>query len=93
VPSLLGKDLPPCGPEVQIAYENVNNMIRERWLSQLGKEPLNKSCIYVRRQLFTQQLVSPPFNRPDQRHRVPWRREIVFLYELRWIAYFVRESE
>lgn len=98
MPSLFGKDLPPCGPEIQLAYENVNKRLRKQWLADLGATSALDVCLAVRCELEHDEKNRPPFSRPSAttrvlgRYRTPWRRESVFLYELRWIDYFVREA-
>ncbi|KAF2638938.1 hypothetical protein P280DRAFT_66789 [Massarina eburnea CBS 473.64] len=86
MPSLLGKDLPPCGLEPQVAYGNVNLEIRKCWLYFRGEKSLNDVCRYVEYAIHRQ-------NTLPRDERTPWRRAGVMRYELRWIDYFVRESQ
>ncbi|CAI6333483.1 unnamed protein product [Periconia digitata] len=91
VPPLLNKDLPPCAPALQVAYENVNNKLRALWLQYEGKKSLEELCRMVH-----QNFVSEKSAHDASKHTVPlvpWRRYLVFQYEIRWAKYFVRESQ
>ncbi|KAF2680195.1 hypothetical protein K458DRAFT_393162 [Lentithecium fluviatile CBS 122367] len=97
MPSLLGKDLPPCGLPIQVAYENVNSRLRERWLYFRGQKSVVDVCQVIKDNLVNQSTHFPPFTRPSglpakNVKRTPWRREDVFLYEVCWIHYFLREA-
>lgn len=94
MPALFGTDLPPCGPDVQVAYSNVNALLRQRWIYYKGAQSASNICHLVKAHLHNQNEIWPPFfSRSETKHRQPWRRENVFQYELRWIDYFVRESQ
>lgn len=95
VPALFGKDLPPCGAEIQVAYDNVNTRLRQRWLSHRGQLSASDICQTVKEELSNQNLMWPAFcfKAGQFKKRKPWRRENVFHYEVRWIDYFVREAQ
>jgi hypothetical protein len=94
VPSILGKDLPPCGLHPQVAYENLNRKIRHRWLYFRGENPVTDICRSIGEDLGNQEILWPPFTlKGKKKPRTPWRHELVFQYELRWIKYFIRESQ
>jgi len=94
VPALFGTDLPPCGLEIQVAYENVNARLRERWLDHRGRLGAVDICQAVKDELSNQNFLFPAFSiKGTAKKRKPWRRENVFKYELRWIDYFVREAQ
>ncbi|KAJ4302671.1 hypothetical protein N0V90_001560 [Kalmusia sp. IMI 367209] len=89
------KDLPPCYAIIQVAYENVVNELRKRWLYRHGEESIADTCRFVHSNLSNQNLMWPLLTRARERNKrnIPWRRRRVFEYELRWIEYFVREAE
>ena len=98
MPSLLGKDLPPCGLNPQVAYENVNARLRKRWIYFRGKKTASDVCQVVKDDLDNQNFLFPAFSVPSaigrsKQQRTPWRREAVFSYEVRWIDYFLREAQ
>jgi hypothetical protein len=94
VPSLFGVDLPPCNAEIQIAYENVVNLLRFRWLDQHGQTDAVDLCHAVKTELTNQNFMYPAFSiKGKYKKRKPWRRENVFKYELRWIDYFIKEAQ
>lgn len=97
VPTLFDTTLPPAGPIVQIAYSNVNKRLREMWLRYRGLWSVSDVCHAVRANLENEAARCPPFKHGEVLHgmwvRVPWRREVVFFYELRWVEYFVHEAE
>ncbi|KAF1946976.1 hypothetical protein EJ02DRAFT_461938 [Clathrospora elynae] len=97
MPTLLSTDLPPCGLIPQLAYENVNNRLRKLWLQRATKEPVDVPlvglCNRVREDLEAEAEASPIDSELGIKARKPWRRENVFVYELCWSRYFVRESE
>jgi len=94
VPSLFGVDLPPCGPETQVAYENVVNKLRSRWLAQRGKASTVDLCLAFKDELANQNTLWPAFYlKGPNKKRKPWRREQVFMWELRWIDYFLQEAQ
>lgn len=91
MPALFGHDLPPCGVEIQVAYENVKNELRRVWLAHRGQLNILDVCRVVKDDLKYQAKVFTPFS-PAGKRRKPWRRENVFKYELRWMDYFLREA-
>jgi hypothetical protein len=97
VPPLFSKDLPPCGMNPQVAYENVVALLRKRWLYFHGEKSLTDVCRVVKDGLDNQGFLFPvrgpssTTTRPQQ--RMPWRREAVFYFETRWIEYFLREAQ
>ncbi|PSN71598.1 hypothetical protein BS50DRAFT_570925 [Corynespora cassiicola Philippines] len=94
VPSLFAKDLPPCGPEIQVAYENVNGRLRELWLFHRGRLTAVEVTQAVKEELNNQNFMYPAHTlKGEVKLRKPWRRESVFQYEMRWIEYFVRDAQ
>ncbi|KAF2005393.1 hypothetical protein P154DRAFT_559930 [Amniculicola lignicola CBS 123094] len=94
MPSLFGKELPPCGAGVQVAYENVSQRLRTLWLNHRGRLAPADICKAVSADLNRQQKQRPFGSlRGVPKRRVPWRRENVFKFELSWIAYFLREAQ
>lgn len=94
MPSLFGLDLPPCNADIQVAYENVVNRLRVRWLNQRGSIGTVDLCHAVKTELSNQNFMFPAFSiKGPFKKRKPWRRENVFKYELRWIDYFVKEAQ
>ncbi|KAH7348110.1 hypothetical protein BKA66DRAFT_505094 [Pyrenochaeta sp. MPI-SDFR-AT-0127] len=97
IPSLFSKDLPPCGPIPQVAYENVNNRLRKRWLQCTVENPANVSifhiCTVVNEDLEAENQRLSTGSERDGKALKPWRRQNVFQYELRWAKYFMREAE
>lgn len=95
VPNLFSKTLPPCGPIPQVAYENVNYRLRKLWLQRtadtIDNHPVSllSICRTVKETLDTEAENFPHTGQPE----LPWRRQDVMLYELRWAAYFIREAE
>lgn len=76
VPAIFGKDLPPCGPEVQVAYENVNTRLRKHWLAHRGHQPVVEVCNVVKEELVNQNFLFPAFTiKGVFKKRKPWRRE------------------
>ncbi|KAF2736989.1 hypothetical protein EJ04DRAFT_575015 [Polyplosphaeria fusca] len=95
MPPFFGTDLPPCGAEVQVAYTNVNARLRELWLNHRGRTSIVDICRTVKEILERQVKAFPhdfTLKSATKRPR-PWRRYNVFNFELRWIVYFLRESE
>ncbi|KAF2868333.1 hypothetical protein BDV95DRAFT_579618 [Massariosphaeria phaeospora] len=93
LPALFGNDLPPCGAEVQVAYENVNARLRDIWMANRGRLAVSDVCQAVQEELANQKFMYPPNSQKGQfKKRKPWRRENVFLFETRWIEYFVEEA-
>ncbi|KAF2026633.1 hypothetical protein EK21DRAFT_34209, partial [Setomelanomma holmii] len=99
MPSLFSKTLPPCGFEVQVAYENVVHRLRISWLHHVASAqttenvPLRSLCDDIKTHLEREQLRDPIDSLHMTKKRRPWRRENVFRYELSWAAYFVREAD
>ncbi|KAF2181743.1 hypothetical protein K469DRAFT_752621 [Zopfia rhizophila CBS 207.26] len=91
-PALFGKDLPPCGPEVQVAYQRVNDQLRKRWLLHRGRLSTVDICRAVKNDIDAQATRFPPFSLRTSRTRKPWRRENVFKWEVCWASYFLREA-
>jgi hypothetical protein len=95
VPSLFSKDLPPCGLDLQVAYENVNERLRKCWLHFRGEKSVAEVCQVVKDDLDNQKYLFPAFGPTREvarKQRIPWRRETVFNYEIKWIDYFLREA-
>lgn len=92
VPPLFDKELPPCGPEMQVAYERLVNLLRSRWLDSGGHSTVAELVSELEDELADEQRRQPLHSERMTRRRDPWRREIVFLYEIRWCKYFVREA-
>jgi hypothetical protein len=95
MPSLFSTSLPPCGLEFQLAYENVLHRLRCIWLHHAADPSIDTPnvadiCKLVKRHLELEQHTQP-LNTGGPRK--PWRREWVFMYELRWANYFVREAQ
>lgn len=94
VPALFSTDLPPCGPEVQVAYTIVNFRLRQRWFNAHGQLSVLDIAQAVKSELKDQNYLWPPFSVKGKfKRRKPWCREIVFKYQLYWIEYFVREAQ
>lgn len=94
MPALFDPELPPCGPEVQVAYEIVNARLRENWLNHRGQRSTIEICQNFKDFLRNQDYLWPPFMlKGPVKKRKPWRRENVFKYELYWIEYFLREAQ
>jgi hypothetical protein len=95
VPPLFGKDLPPCGPEIQVAYENVVGRLRELWFAHHGRTSATDICRIAKENLDRQKEAFPNSfaGKPSSSRPRPWRRQNVFNYELKWIAYFIREAQ
>jgi hypothetical protein len=97
VPTLLSKDLPPCGLLAQLAYENILHRLRKLWLERAHEDsadiPLPSLCRLVLDDLKAEEEEAPARSQAGTKKRTPWRRETVFQYELRWAKYFVREAE
>lgn len=91
MPTLFSNDLPPCGLEPQLAYENVVQRLRKLWLERAthpsANLPTPSLCRLILDDLKTEEENS------SSSIRTPWRRDSVFQYELRWAKYFVREAE
>ncbi|KAF2744423.1 hypothetical protein M011DRAFT_489009 [Sporormia fimetaria CBS 119925] len=94
MPSLFDTARPPCNADIQIAYEIVNTRLRSVWLEAYGRKSVVDTCELVRKILRNQDRLVPmgTAKGPDKRRR-PWCREIVWLYQLRWADYFVREAK
>ncbi|KAH7074823.1 hypothetical protein BKA63DRAFT_322200 [Paraphoma chrysanthemicola] len=99
MPSLFSKTLPPCGLEIQIAYQNMVHRLRLSWLHYVARTestenvPLHSLCAEIKRRLELEQNRDPIGALQKTGERTPWRRETVFQFELRWADYFVREAE
>ncbi|KAF2474166.1 uncharacterized protein BDR25DRAFT_301622 [Lindgomyces ingoldianus] len=94
MPALFGKDLPPCGLDLQVAYENINLRLRKRWLQNHGYVNVVDTCRSIKSELDRDQRIWPPTqNHSFTKKRRPWRRENVFKRELQWIKYFLREAQ
>ncbi|KAH8733165.1 hypothetical protein GQ44DRAFT_583107, partial [Phaeosphaeriaceae sp. PMI808] len=97
MPSLFSKTLPPCGPKIQVAYENIVHCLRNLWIQHAAKGLSDISTLYICHQ------IKEDIDRENQENpvtvagssslRVPWRSTVVFKYELRWVNYFVREAD
>lgn len=86
-------DLPPCGMEVQVAYEIVNTRLRQTWLNHRGRLSAVDICQAVKAELRDQNYLWPPYSVKGRfKRRQPWCRENVFKFQLRWIDYFSREA-
>ncbi|KAH7122478.1 hypothetical protein B0J11DRAFT_607848 [Dendryphion nanum] len=93
MPALFGTDLPPCGLEPQVAYETLNARLRESWLKHRGRRSAVDICEDEKEALKKQDSQWPPFSlKGSNKERKPWRREMVFKFELQWIVYFVHEA-
>ena len=84
MPSLFSTTLPPCGYDLQLAYQNVLHRIRTLYLSSPPSTPLS-TLIHTISTALTTESILPPMYRP-------YRRPPVFTNELRWIKYFAREA-
>jgi hypothetical protein len=102
VPSLFGLTLPPCCPEMQVAYENIVHRLRAIWLRETSYCHITNAAEYRTVVLITAYIIqsqlsreTPPGDFPPALavKRTPWRREPVFLFEIYWAAYFVREAD
>lgn len=97
VPSIFNTDLPPCGLHPQIAFENVNKLLRKDWLEHTNDTASTVSilgiCERLLRDLKAEQQRRPCDSLRFTGTRRPWRLENVFRYELYWSQYFVREAE
>jgi hypothetical protein len=99
MPSLFSTSLPPCGLEIQIAYQNMIHRLRLSWLRHIAQTqsavgvPLVSLCTDIKRHLEREQNRHPIGSLHKSGDRIPWRRENVFRFELRWADYFVREAE
>ena len=81
---------------MQVAYENVNSRLRELWLQNASNVPLTNAlllriCTRIRESLRAE--AEAVISGSLSRNRRPWRRELVFNFEIRWSRYFVREAE
>jgi hypothetical protein len=83
MPALLSTALPPCGLEIQVAYQNVLHRLRLLWFQTPAPTTLLSLCETIDLALAHENASSRP---------TPWRRAAVFAHELRWIKYFVREA-
>ncbi|KAH7087789.1 hypothetical protein FB567DRAFT_621870 [Paraphoma chrysanthemicola] len=98
MPSLFSKTLPPCGYEIQVAYQNMVHRLRLSWLHYVARTqstenvPLHSFCADIKRRLELEQNRDPIGALHKTGERTPWRRETVFAFELRWADYFVREA-
>ncbi|ORX93020.1 hypothetical protein BCR34DRAFT_243814 [Clohesyomyces aquaticus] len=94
MPALFNRTLPPCGLEIQVAYESVCARLRWRWLENRGQKTPLDVCHVIKGELDRDERVWPVMsNLRFTKKRKPWRRENVFRYELRWIKYFIREAQ
>jgi hypothetical protein len=84
MPSLITTTLPPCGLDATIAYENVLHRLRLLWLYTPAPTSLLSLCATVELALAHENLIYP---------LRPYRRLAIFIYELRWIKYFIREAD
>ncbi|KAH5027817.1 hypothetical protein HBI64_203220 [Parastagonospora nodorum] len=90
--------LPPCGLEIQLAYQNIVHSLRRRWLRAAADDPATKPtaldiALSLKSDLDDEAVIHPPGSLAHTKTRRPWRRENVFNFEIRWAAYFVREAE
>jgi hypothetical protein len=83
MPSLISTMLPPCGLNANIAYENVLHRLRLLWLHTPASTSLLSLCETVELALAHENLIYP---------LRPYRCLAIFIYELRWIKYFIREA-
>jgi hypothetical protein len=83
MPSLLDTTFPPCGLNASIAYENVLHRLRLLWLHTPAPTSLLSLCETVELALAHDNIMSS---------LKPYRRLAVFINELRWIKYFIREA-
>ncbi|KAL6706671.1 hypothetical protein ACN47E_005213 [Coniothyrium glycines] len=97
LPYLLDRDLPPCGPIPQVAYQNVNNRLRKLWTSRAGTSlhslTLPAICNMLLAELEQEAKVFLSTSLQGTRDCEPRCREDVFTYEIRWARYFVREAK
>ncbi|KAH5148568.1 hypothetical protein HBH70_028570 [Parastagonospora nodorum] len=98
MPSLFTLALPPCGLEIQLAYQNIVHSLRRRWLRAAADDPATKPtaldiALSLKSDLDDEAVIHPPGSLAHTKTRRPWRRENVFNFEIRWAAYFVREAE
>jgi hypothetical protein len=97
VPALFCPDLPPCGLIPQVAYRNVNERLRELWSENASTHPnsptLSSICDMLKDDLEDESEAYPPESLRLTQQRMPWRREEVFAYEVRWAGYFAREAD
>jgi hypothetical protein len=103
VPPLFSLALPPCGPHVQVAYENVVHRLRAVHLQATSTNSSNSTyspstlttslCQAVLTSLTHENQQSPAGTQVRTGRRTPWRSEVVFRYEIAWAKYFVREAQ
>jgi hypothetical protein len=100
MPALFSTDLPPCGHEVQVAFQNVVHRLRRVWLATSPPEDPDTSirntlgvCTIVQHKLNSESVDYASLLSVAHGHLSPWRRASVFHYEVNWIAYFVREAQ
>lgn len=94
MPALFNTSLPPCGLEPQVAYETLVARLRTRWLQHRGRRPIVDICEDERLELERLESIWPVFSlKGPKKARKPWRREMVFKFELQWIIYFVDEAK
>ncbi|KAL5121602.1 hypothetical protein ACEQ8H_000288 [Pleosporales sp. CAS-2024a] len=97
MPALFTTTLPPCGVELQVAFQNVVHRLRGLWLQHASTAvpphtPLDIARL-VKNALDFEMLTDPPGSLARKKTRRPWRRESVFRYEVSWAAWFVGEAE
>lgn len=91
MPSLFDQTLPPCGLEIQVAYERLVQLLRSRWFAARGLVSATDLCRDLKNELDAECTNHKPFSLRMTKRRKPWRRETVFDYELRWANYLLRE--
>lgn len=88
MPTLFDPKLPPVGPERQVAYERLVKILRERWIFSQG----TRSAVDLTRELHDELADEAKRSYLWNSHRVPWRREEVFQFEMQWSEWFLREA-
>lgn len=92
-PSLFSMSLSPCGLYAQMAYQNILHRLRRLHIHHSGTTSILSICEAIRDLLDVEEQASRVGTQALTGTRSPWRREIVFDYEMRWAKYFVREAE
>lgn len=97
VPPLLGQDLPPCGPIPQVAYEIVNNQLRELWVKysdiNAPNQTLSSICCLLDVRLNLEAAERAESNQRSDSQGISERGLDILVYKLKWAKYFIREAK
>ncbi|KAL1793784.1 hypothetical protein ACET3X_008766 [Alternaria dauci] len=91
MPTLFSTNLPPCGLLPQLAYENIVHRLRALWHECSQNPSANISVPSLCREVLD--ALKTEEDQPVSQTLNPYRRPSVFMYEIRWARYFMREAE